>query len=217
MKILLLEDDFSLREIIKDELKKSGFTIYGFANGDDAMESLLEITFDLFLLDINVPGIDGYQFLKEIREAGNSAPAIFISSYSDIDHLSKGYEYGCNDYLRKPFSIKELELRIRQQLKNSVIKTQNKVITLQNGYAYNANTGTLLYNGSPVKLNPKEKLLVDLLISKRGKPVPSSEIVDYIWDEYVDMNTLRVLLFKLRKKLKADLIENTKGVGYQIN
>ncbi|MCV6609082.1 MAG: response regulator transcription factor [Campylobacterales bacterium] len=217
MKILLLEDDFALREIVKDELERLGYRVYDYADGVSAMDSLFENTYDLFLLDINVPGINGYEFLKEIRETGNSSPAIFISSYSDIDHLSKGYEYGCNDYIRKPFSLKELELRVKQQLKIEVIKASEKILELNLDYKYDTDTNTLLYMDKPVKLNQKEKLLIDFLVKNRGRTVSSDEIVDYVWDEYIDMNSLRVLIYKLRKKLQSELIENVKGIGYQIS
>ncbi len=217
MKILLLEDDFSLREIIKDELIRLGYSVYDFADGESAMNSLLNVTYDLFLLDINVPGIDGYEFLKEIREGGNKSPTIFISSYTDIDHLTKGYEYGCDDYIRKPFSLKELEIRIKHQLRKNVINTKEKILVLANGYKFDTDSNTLWHEEIPVKLNHKERQLVEFLIKNRGRTVSKEEIAGYVWDDYIEMNSLRVLISKLRKKLKATLIENIKGVGYQIN
>lgn len=216
MKILLLEDDFSLRDIMKDELENSGYTVYGFNNGDEALDSLLEVTYDLFLLDINVPGINGYEFLRSIRESGDSSPAIFVSSYSDIDHLSKGYEYGCNDYLRKPFSLQELTLRVKEQLKTKVIKATEDTISLNDNFTYNTKNSTLLCNDKLMDLVPKEKLLVEFLVKNRGRIVPTEEIADYVWDDYIDMNSLRVLVYKLRKKLPFELITNIKGSGYKL-
>ncbi len=216
MKILLLEDDFSLREVIKDELEATGFLVYAFNNGEEAFDSLLTITYDLFLLDINVPGVDGYQFLKEIRECSNNSPAIFISSYSDIDHLSKGYEYGCNDYLRKPFSLQELILRVKEQLKTKVIQTDKTILDLGNNYSYNTLSNTLCFDERPINLIPKERLFIEFLVKNRNRILPTEEIADYVWDGFVDMNSLRVLVYKLRKKLPEPLIENVKGSGYRI-
>ena len=93
MKILLLEDDLSLREIVTDALQNQGYHVSAFKDGESAMDSLLTTSFDLMLLDINVPGINGYEFLEALRDTGNDTPAIFISSYTDIDHLSKGYAH----------------------------------------------------------------------------------------------------------------------------
>ena len=216
MKILLLEDDFSLREVIKDELTANGYFIYEFHNGDDALESLMTTSYDLFLLDINVSGIDGYDFLREIRESGNEAPAIFISSYTDMDHLSKGYKYGCNDYLRKPFSLEELLLRVNEQLKSKILKTNETILTFGENYQFNTQTHTLTYKGKIINLVPKERLFIEILIKNRDSIVTTETICDYVWDSFIDMNSLRVLVYKLRKKLPEPFIENIKGSGYKI-
>jgi len=217
MKVLVLEDDKSLREVIRDELERMGFRVYSFKNGDDAMDSLMSTTYDLMMLDINVPGIDGYQFLEMIRKSGNETPAIIISSYTDIDHFTKGYELGCNDYLRKPFSLKELELRVKELLKTRKYQTRDSKIELDDGYVFDTENHTLQKADKIVDLVPKERLLVELLVQNRGKAVSVESILDYVWDDETNANNLRVLIYKLRKKLGEKLIRNMKGVGYKIN
>lgn len=216
MKILLLEDDLSLREIVTDALQNQGYHVSAFKDGESAMDSLLTTSYDLMLLDINVPGINGYDFLEALRDTGNDTPTIFISSYTDIDHLSKGYELGCNDYLRKPFSLKELELRVRELLKTRRLQTMEKMIKLGEEYAYDTEHHELFFRDASVNLVPKERLFVDLLVQHRGSIVPIDQILDYVWEGETNMNNLRVLIYKLRRKLPKELVTNVKGVGYRI-
>jgi two-component system, OmpR family, response regulator len=217
MKILLLEDDIALREIVSDELKRLGYKVYPFKNGDTAMDSLLEVSYDLMLLDINVPGIDGYEFLKMLREMDSKTPVIFMSSYTDMDHLTKGYEIGCNDYLRKPFSLKELELRINELIKRETFNAGSDLIALENGFAYDTQKGLLFHNDDEVDLTSKEHLFITYIIARRGTIVDTNDILEYVWDGEGNTNSLRVLISKLKKKLGFELVKNIKNMGYRIN
>jgi two-component system, OmpR family, response regulator len=217
MKILLLEDDISLREIVTLELKRLGFIVYPYKNGDDAMDSLMSNQYDLMLLDINVPGIDGYEFLKMLREMDHDTPVIFMSSYTDMDHLTKGYEIGCNDYLRKPFSLKELELRINELLKREKFNSNDHIIELEHDFQYDTSKNTLTQQGNVIDLTSKEHLFITYIIGRRGTIVEVTEILEYVWDGEGNTNSLRVLISKLKKKLGFDLVKNIKNMGYKIN
>jgi len=106
MKILLLEDDYTYKESIKELLEEMGYSVDDFDDGEKALDALFETSYQLALLDIRVPNLDGYEILKQIRKAKLDLPIIFITSLTDINNLSLGYELGCNDYIRKPFSLK---------------------------------------------------------------------------------------------------------------
>ena len=127
-KILLLEDDINLSETIEEFLYDEGYEVVCVYDGISAEEKIYEQKFDLLLLDVNVPGINGFELLKKIREEGNETPAIFITSLNSTDDLSSGYESGCDDYIRKPFALKELLLRVQTILKRGFFhKKENKV------------------------------------------------------------------------------------------
>jgi len=218
MKILLLEDDLSLREIVQDELVRLGYDVHAFKDGIEAKESVKVNKYDLMLVDINVPGIDGYKFIESIRSDNSKLPVIIISSYTDTDHLSKGYELGCNDYLRKPFSLKELELRVKELIKRNTLGSEGMWIDLEHEFRFNAESLELYHRDKLIMLTQKEQLLIDILIKNRNSIVHTDEILGYVWDNATgSLNSLRVLIFKLRQKLGYDLILNMKNLGYKIS
>ena len=116
-KILLLEDDLNLSDTVCDYLEEKGFEVICVYDGEEALSSIYENRFDLLLLDVNVPIKNGFQVLKEIRKDGNNTPAIYITSLNSVDSLEQGYSSGCDDYIRKPFELKELLIRIQTILK----------------------------------------------------------------------------------------------------
>lgn len=216
MKILLLEDDRSIRELVAEKLEKEGFEVFAFRDGESALDSLLERAYDLMLLDISVPKMDGYEFLKVVREGGVETPAIIVTAHGDMEHLEKGYALGCNDFVRKPFSLKELILRVRALVKNHYLHTSTKRIELMAPYSFCPDTLTLFKGESAVELTGKERLFISLLIRRRGQFVPMETILEYVWEGEVNSNNLRTLVCKLRKKLPGELIMTNKGQGYQL-
>ena len=116
-KILLLEDDANLNETVTEFLEEQGYEVVSVYDGHEAQEKLYESKYDLLLLDVNTPGINGFDLLRESREEGIVAPAIFITSMDSVDDLEKGFESGCDDYIRKPFALKELYIRVETLLK----------------------------------------------------------------------------------------------------
>lgn len=217
MKILLLEDDRSIRELVAERLSKEGFEVHPFRDGQRALDSLALREYDLMLLDINVPRMDGYEFLKIVREGGVDIPAIIVTAHGDMEHLERGYALGCNDFVRKPFSLNELLLRVRALLKTHYLHTSTGRINLRSPYSYCPDTLTLFKGPTPVNLTGKERLFVSLLVRRRGQYVPTETILDYLWEEQVDSNNLRTLVCKLRRKIDAELIITFKGAGYQLS
>ena len=135
IKILLLEDDYLYRVSIKEFLEELDFHVDDFENGDDAFDAIFENYYDLLLLDIRVPGMDGFSLVEYIRKEKLEVPIIVLTSLTDIKDLSKGYELGCNDYIRKPFNMIELKFRIEQLIKNN-FKTNEDFLELENSFKF---------------------------------------------------------------------------------
>jgi two-component system OmpR family response regulator len=218
MKILILEDERVLALSVSEFLEESGYEVECFTDSDEAYDAIYENVYDLLLLDVKVPGEkNGFEMLEELREDGNTTPAIFITSLTDIDDLSRGYECGACDYIRKPFDLAELKLRVEQVMKVQCFASSEEVIELPSGYTYDLKKMKLTYNGETVKLAKTEKKLLELLIKKRGSVVSCEMFWEEVWGEWVDPANIRVQVGNLRKKLEKDFIKNVRGVGYSID
>lgn len=218
MRIMILEDEAVLAMSMKEFLEDSGFEVECFGNSDDAYDAVFSRSYDLFLLDVKVPGEkNGFDMLDELRQEGKKTPAIFITSLTDIDDLSRGYECGACDYIRKPFDLAELKLRVEQVVKTHCFTSQDEMIVLPNGYEYDVKRMKLLYKGEAVKLAKTETKILELLIKQRGSVVSCELFWEEVWGEWVDSANIRVQVGNLRKKLKHDFIKNVRGVGYSID
>jgi len=142
-KILLLEDDLTLSETIIEFLESNDFEIFPAYNGEDASSLIYEKNFDILLLDVNVPLLNGFELLKQKREDGVKTPAIFITSLNSMDSLECGYESGCDDYIRKPFALKEHTFRIENILKRGYFHETNSKIEIDENIQYDTNTNQL--------------------------------------------------------------------------
>lgn len=217
MKILLLEDDYAYKESIKDYLIEIGYEVDDFDDGQAALDALYEKSYHLALLDIRVPHIDGYTILKEVRKNKIDVPIIFITSLTDINNLSLGYELGCNDYIRKPFSLKELKYRVSQTINSYHLHTSLAMINLPLGYRYNVEKGTLYEGEKEIMLGSNEKKLLFLLVKNRGNFIAIDTILDYVWEgKEVGEADMRMLIKKVRDKTDKAFIITAKGIGYKI-
>lgn len=217
MNILLLEDEYSLRMSIKEYLSDCGFFVDDFRNGEDAMDAVYSKKYDILLLDIKVPKKSGMDLLKELRDARIKTPVIFISSITNMEQLEKSYEAGCCDYIRKPFELKELYLRIMQAYKSNILKTADDSLELPLGYRFDVKKLILKKDGEDVALTKKESLIIALLVENLGSVVAIDEFQSYVWGEDIDPTNIRVQINNLRKKLDGDLIINVRGFGYKID
>lgn len=219
-RILLLEDDFVLSEILKEFLQEQGYTISVCDNAQDALDSAYEQYFDLWILDVKVPLGNGFALLKELRECGKDTPAIFMTSLDRIDDLESGYKAGCDDYIKKPFELLELQCRIQTLLKRSFSHTSNEYISLHNGMKFGI-LSQLLYDKdeSIVPLTQKESLLLSLLLQHRGRYVSQEMIFDTLWayEQEPSEMSLRAYVKNLRKILGRESISNQRGRGYCYN
>jgi DNA-binding response OmpR family regulator len=215
MKILLLEDEYSLRISIKEFLQDLEYEVDDYADGNDAHDAIFSKSYDLLLLDVNVPGMNGFELLKAIRKEKNETPAIFLTSMVDVDSLKEGYEKGCCDYIRKPFDLIELELRISQAYKSFYLDDEN-ILELRNNLSYDMKIGKLTLNGEEIILRKIEKDMLAVLIKHKNTLVSMEVFQDEIWGEYVEPATVRVQINNLKQKLPADIIKNRRGLGYII-
>lgn len=217
MNILLLEDEYSLRMSIKEYLSDCGFFVDDFRNGEDAINAVYSKIYDILLLDIKTPKKNGMEVLSELRKAKLKPPVIFISSITDMEQLEKSYEAGCCDYVRKPFELKELYLRIMQAYKSNVLKTIDDFLTLPRGYRFDVKKLILKKDDAEVALTKKEALIIALLVENLGSAVTVDDFQSYVWGEDIDPTNVRVQINNLRKKLDGDLVINIRGFGYKIN
>ena len=216
MKIALVEDEVMLRSAIEEYLEALGHKVVSFSNGEDAYHGIREEIFDLLILDINIPKINGLNLLKELKEKEHAFPAIFISANVDIEDISEAFELGASDYLKKPFHLKELGLRINKIKKEQEIKSLQHII-LSPKYVFSKEEQMLFYNNNVQVLTKKQLQIVTLLCENIGVVVDFDKFRTYVWnDEPVDNPTIRAEISRFRKLLKEDFIINLKGIGYKI-
>ena len=218
MKILLLEDEIDYKETVHEFLESLGYEVESFENGDDALNAIHFHTFQLLLLDIRVPGMDGYEIVKTMRSSGDETPVIFMTSLTDIDNLSIGYELGCNDYIRKPFAATELRYRIEQVIKLFYFHSNEETIKLADGYSYDLKTGKLMQEEKVIHLTPKEQKVWDYLLTNIGTFIPTNRLWEDVWErKMVTEADIRMCIKKIRDKTSSNLISNQKGLGYRID
>ena len=184
-----------------------------FDDGKKALEAI-DNGYDCFILDINVPGLDGISLLKEIRSMDSTTPAIIISANIELETIQDAYNKGCDEYLKKPFYMYELETKIEKLCKPKVA-----TINLAQGYCYDVENEILLdAHHEEIKLAKKEILLLNLFAKNLGKTVTFERIEQYVWEgELTTTENIRALVKRLRKKLPEEIIENQGGIGYRLH
>jgi len=215
MKILLLEDDILLNKAIDTFLSKMGHEVKSFRNGEDALTSILSAPYDLLLFDINVPQISGLDLLENIHAQKVQIPTIFISALIDIEDISKAFDLGCYDYLKKPFHLKELALRIDKVIQSSYMPQAH--IRLSQNYSLDKETSTLRFKGEVQIISARQLQIILLLANNRSRIVGYELFREYAWDNLeVETPTIRAEVNRLKKILKEDIIINIRNMGYMI-
>lgn len=216
-KILVLEDDLALSETLVEYLEEHDYDVIGVYDGVSAEDTLYETPFDLLLLDVNVPEPNGFTFLKSARQNAIKTPAIFMTTRSAMEDLENGYESGGDDYIRKPFALKELLLRIESMLKRNYFHHSDERIEISEGIRYNSTNAELYINGAVQSLGDKESRLLKLFIQHRKELLSHEVIMSHLWDydEQSSDTALRTYIKNLRKLLGKDQIVSHKRLGYQ--
>ena len=213
MKVLLLEDNKRLSNLIIEALEEKNYKIDWFEDGKMALESMYN-GYDCFILDINVPSVDGLSFLKELRVMNKSTPAIIISANVELETIKDAYIKGCDEYIKKPFYIYELELKL-----DKLCKKENSSIKLPMNFIYDMEKEKLFdEKNEEVKLAKKEILLFNLFVKNLEKVITFEQIEQYVWEGDLTTNeNIRALIKRLRKKLPNDTIISQGGMGYILN
>lgn len=218
MKVLLLEDEFMLARSIRTYLLSHGFFVDHYDNGQEVLEVIETTRHDFYILDINTPLVGGLECLKEIAKKYPDVPKIIISAYHDIEYISDAFSFGCSDYLKKPFNLKELEIRIERltsKIKTPTEPINEPIIHLSEHYTFDKESNLLSYDGEVQKFTKREYALLILFISNLGHIMTDESIRTFIWDgEDAEDSTIRSLVNRVRSKLKEELIENIRGFGY---
>ncbi len=209
----------NLNETVTEFLEEQGYEVVSVYDGDEAQEKLYESKYDLLLLDINVPGINGLELLKESREAGNVTPAVYITSMDTVDDLERGFKSGCDDYIRKPFALKELKIRIETLLKRDFFHHSNELMQISEGISYDIKSNQLSDHGEDVSLGNKESRLLKLFLKHEGEVIAHENIYEYLWDydEEPSDTALRTYIKNLRKIIGKERIVSIKKQGYKFS
>ncbi len=216
-KLLLLEDDVALNETVVDYFESLGFAVVPVYDGNSALDAIYENNFDLLLLDVNVPDINGFEILKNLRKQGIATPAIFITSLNAMSDLENGYDSGCDDYIRKPFALKELKLRVETILNREFFHNNSAKIEIATNIFYDTNSNLLSIDGSEIQLNNKDAKLLKLFLQNKDTLVTHETIYATLWEygEDISESALRTYIKNLRKYLGKEKIVSIKKLGYR--
>lgn len=217
MKILLLEDDYIYNESIKEYLESKGFIVDSFFDGEEALEAIIENYYSLLILDIKVPKLNGHELIQYLNEINNQTPRIIMTSLVDIDNITIGYELGCSDYLKKPFEIKELELRITQLLTQNINSKSDSIIKLDRNYSFELIKAILKKDEENIPLTSREKELITFLIENKNNYTDIETIRENVWEgKEVSHADIRMCVKKIRTKTHKEFILSSRGLGYKI-
>ena len=214
--ILLLEDDLQLSDTLKQFFQYQGYKVLCAYDGNHVEELSYENTIDLMLLDIKVPFQNGFEFLRSQRSKKIDTPAIFISSLNSVDDVAHGFDIGCDDYLRKPFSLKELKVRVEALMKRRYGSYDEK-IELGDGLVFSIKENNLTHHKEKIPLKNKEAKLLCLFLKHPNELLTYDTIFSQLWsyDEVPSAGSLRAYVQTLRNALGKEMIETIKNAGYR--
>ena len=222
MKILVAEDEPKTGVYLKQGLAEAGFVVDLVTNGIDAVQQAHDEEYDLLILDVMMPGLDGWQVLERARAAGSETPALFLTARDQVEDRVKGLELGADDYLVKPFTFSELLARVRSLLRrgtNATVQTSLAIADMQ----VDLLKRRVERGGKRIDLTAKEFMLLELLLRRRGEVLSKSLIASKVWDINFDSDTniIEVAIRRLRAKIDDDfpvkLIQTVRGMGYFID
>ncbi len=221
-KVFLVEDDESLAFVIQDNLEQQGFLVSSYADGESALRAFFNSEFDLCILDVMLPKMDGFALAREIRKDNQQIPIIFLTARAMKEDKIEGFTLGADDYITKPFSIEELELRIEVLMKRVYGEVhEDKQVYSIGTFTFDYRNLTLIRDGEKQSLTQKEGKLLRLLAISQNEVLTREKALEVVWGEadYFSGRSMDVYISKLRKYLKDDpqvAIENIHGVGFKL-
>ncbi len=218
-KILIADDDSELIARVKQVLERDLFVVEAVDNGQSAYDLLLSFQFDAVILDWQMPGLDGPEVCRKLRDRGNNVPVLMLTGKSDIPDKVQGLNAGADDYLVKPFHADELSARLRSMIRRG--SGSVRTVLCSGAVELDLSAHRVLVAGTEVRLTPKEFNLLEAIMTRAGQVVTMDNLLDCLWqsDSESTANTVRATMFNLRKKLgtKGDIIETQHGIGYRVS
>lgn len=221
IKILIVEDEKMLAEILSDTLSDRNFDVRLAYDGIHALEAIKKEPFDVIVSDVMMPNLDGYSLAKKLRNEGYNTPILFLTALSATEDVVKGFETGGNDFLKKPFAIDELIVRVKALAGRAEVMDAQETSYVIGEYEFNPSSKELTIRGEQTTLAAREAAVLVRLCRRRGRVVEASELLKELWgdDNYFNLRSLNVYITRLRNHLKADPtveIESVRGVGYML-
>ena len=226
MRVLVVEDEKHLNRIITEAMEDEGYSVDSCFNGADALDYALSAVYDVMILDIMLPKLDGLELVRRLRRGGNHTPVLFLTAKTQENDKRRAYDAGGDDYLAKPFSHAELMMKVESLLRRyRVYKNKSSGRMLRPGIVLDEENRRVLLDGAPLELTETEFSILQCLAQNRGRVVPVRMIYETVWHETympASNNTVMVHIVNLRKKLEEDpanprLIRTVWGKGYQID
>ena len=213
MDILVVDDNEKLNKTIKTFLELKNHTVTSAITGHEAIEIIETNSFDLYIIDIHLPNINGIDIVKKIRNKDLNIPIIMVTASREIENLVNAFKTGCNEYIKKPFHLEELEIRINNLLNKQI----TNIIKIDDKMSFDILNQELLINDEIIKLRKKEKRLLTILIKNAPIVTSSKDLINYIWQDYKENYPLRQLVSGLKNKVPElkDYIQSVTGIGYR--
>jgi len=221
MKVLVVEDEVKTGDYIKQGLSEAGFVVELVRNGLDGHHKAMTGSFELVILDVMLPDIDGWKIMTSLKEANNHTPVLFLTARDSVKDRVKGLELGADDYLVKPFAFAELLARVRSLVRRGVAAPAN-ILTIAN-LELNIPSRIVTRSGTTISLTTKEFTLLELMVRRQGEVLPRSLIASQVWDINFDSDTnvIDVAIRRLRAKIDDNfypkLIQTVRGMGYKLS
>ncbi|MCB1682147.1 MAG: response regulator transcription factor [Rhodospirillales bacterium] len=217
MRLLLVEDDVMLGKPTVEGLKLAGYAVDWFQNAEDAALALTSVSYDLILLDINLPGQSGLEWLKQLRGDQNLLPVLLLTAHDALKFKLEGFNVGADDYVVKPFDLDELVARAGALIRRAKGRGSPEIVC--GDVVFNTQTRQVQKNETPVLLSGKELAILEILMNNKGRTISKQQIEDQIYDWNsigIESNTVEVHISSIRRKLGKDLVKTMRGVGYMI-
>lgn len=221
MRLLVVEDEIKTGDYLRQGLSEAGFVVTLARRGLDGHHLAMTESFDLMVLDVMLPDVDGWRIIKSLRDAGDTTPVLFLTARDSVDDRVKGLELGADDYLVKPFAFTELLARVRTLLRRAVSPTLTEQLSVAD-LVLDIPRRRASRSGKKLNLSPKEFCLLELLVRRQGEVLPRSLIASQVWDMNFDSDTnvIDVAIRRLRAKIDDDfapkLIHTVRGMGYKL-
>lgn len=219
--ILFIEDELALREVFCDILNKIYKKVYEASNGLEALEIFQNNKIDIVVTDINMPNMDGLEFLKELRKIDKNCKIIILTAHTNVNYLLDATELNITKYLVKPIDVEQLleALELAEEQTKNFEVLRKDIFEIKDGYVWNFAKKALFHNSAEVKLTKKEKLILNTIFSNPNKELNYKTLINAVWDKYdvEHKDTLKTMIASIRKKLPKDTIRTVYSIGYMYN